>query len=96
MEISLIVEFPGGKMNSDPELQYTRTPARYAKGMIALRIPGIDGWKSVAALVLDGEIAPNARFSNREKCYIVSPRQADRFEASIEALRIKREQHGNS
>lgn len=77
-------------MNNDPELQYTRNHARYAKDMIALRIPGIDGWKSVAALILTIEVAPNARYSNREHCYIVSQRQADRFEKTVEDARIKR------
>jgi hypothetical protein len=68
-----------------PDLQYTIGNARYAKGKIAVRTPGIDGWKSLAALILTTEIAPNARFSNRESSYIVSRAQADRFVKAIEA-----------
>lgn len=71
-------------MRSD--LQYTAQAARYAKNMIALRIPGVDGWKSLAALILTNEVAPNCRFSNREKAYIVSRTQAARF---IRAVQIE-------
>ena len=66
-----------------PDLQYTASPARYAKGKIALRIPGIDGWKSLAALILTIEIAPNCRYSNREQAYIVSRSQAARFAQAV-------------
>ena len=73
-------------MNHLPEgYRYTRNPARYVKGMVALQIPGVGGWKSTAACILTFEIAPNARYSGRERSYIVSSRQADRFESAVKA-----------
>lgn len=77
---------------NDPELVYTRTPARYAEGKVALQVPGVGMWKSLAAIVLTTQIAPNARYSNREHSYIVSPRQADKFESTIESLRLERQE----
>lgn len=65
------------------DLQYTAQPARYAKNMVALHIPGVDGWKSLAALILTVEVAPNCRYSNRERAYIVSRSQADRFVRAV-------------
>lgn len=70
------------------DLQYTANPARYAKGKIALHIPGIDGWKSLAALILTNEIAPNCRYSNRERAYIVSPAQAFRFACAVKNAEV--------
>lgn len=70
-------------MRTDP--QYTIADARYAKGKIALRTPGVDGWKSLAALILTVDIAPNVRWSNREKAYIVSRTQAARFVGAVNA-----------
>jgi len=81
-------------MAINDDLVYVRTSARYAKGKIALTIPGVGGWKSTAALILTTKIAPNARFSHRERAYIVSVHQADRFEQAIADLRIKREAEG--
>ena len=68
------------------DLQYVASNARYAKGKVALRIPGVDGWKSLAALILTTEIAPHCRWSNREKAYIVSRAQAARFVRAINAV----------
>lgn len=67
------------------DLQYTINDARYARGKVAIRTPGINGWKSLAALILTTEIAPNARWSGRERAYIVSRAQADRFVLAIKA-----------
>ena len=71
------------------DLEYTINNARYAKGKIAIRTPGIDGWKSLAALILTTEIAPNARWSGRERAYIVSQAQASRFVKAIEGQEQK-------
>jgi hypothetical protein len=74
----------------DVDLQYTMNDARYAKNMVALHIPGIDGWKSTAASILTFEIAPNARHSGRERAYIVSKAQAARFVKAVEECRDRR------
>ena len=76
---------------TDPDLQYTISDARYAKNMVALAIPGIGGWKSLAAMILTTQIAPRARWSGRECAYIVSKPQAARFVYAIEEIRLKRE-----
>jgi len=67
----------------EADMQYTISDARYAKGKVALRVPGVDGWKSTAACILTFDVAPNARWSNREKAYIVSRSQAARFVRAI-------------
>jgi hypothetical protein len=77
-------------MSEYVDLKYTLSRARYAKGKMALHIPGIDGWKSTAASILTFEIAPNARYSGREKSYIVSPSQAARFVKAVEAVVARR------
>jgi hypothetical protein len=69
------------------DLAYTMNDARYAKDKVALHIPGVDGWKSLAACILT--IAPNCRWSNREKAYIVSKRQAERFVQAVNELRLR-------
>ena len=73
------------------DLQYSIHPARYAKGKVAIQTPGVDGWKSLAALILTAEIAPRARWSGRERSYIVSQAQADRFVRAIAGARVKNE-----
>jgi hypothetical protein len=73
-------------------LEYTMNDARYAKGKVALRIPGVDGYRSIA----DGifmTIAPNVRWSNREKAYIVSTHQAARFLEAVAARLATTLQH---
>jgi hypothetical protein len=65
------------------DLNYSIGNARYAKDKISIRTPGFDGWKSLAALILTTEIAPNARWSGRERAYIVSKAQAARFVSAI-------------
>ena len=74
----------------DQDLRYTMTDARYAKGKVALRIPGCDGWKSTAACLLTFKIAPNARWSGREEAYIVSRAQAARFIRAVEETAQRR------
>ncbi len=61
-------------------LTYHRSNARYAKGMQALTAPAPDGFKTTAAVILS---QMNARWSNRERAYIVSPSTADTFEAAV-------------
>ena len=46
----------------------------------ALTAPSPDGFKTTAALILS---QMNARWSNRERAYIVSPSTADTFEAAV-------------
>ena len=72
-----------------PALQYQRSPAKYAKGKVALHVPGIGGFKSIAGSILTNEILTRNTFSNRERAYIVSPAQADRFESAVEAVRVR-------
>jgi hypothetical protein len=72
------------------DLHYTAGPAKYAKGMRALHIPGIDGWKSTANLILD-QIAPNARYSHREHAYIVSEATERKLDRAIAEVLAKRQ-----
>lgn len=75
---------------NDPQLAYTASPARYAKGMIAVHCtPDGTGWKTVAASIIS--LFHGARYSNREHSYILSPTKFKRFEAEIEAARVERE-----
>ena len=76
------------------DLIYTRSPARYAKNMVAIQCPSEDHYKSRAATVLE-EVAGaswgsgrSLRFSGRESSYIVSKRVADKFEARVAELRM--------
>lgn len=50
-------------------LPWSSAPARYAKGNIALKAPGKAGFKARGATLAD---ALNARWSNRERAYILS------------------------
>lgn len=54
----------------------TLSKARYAKGMIAVRINDGGGMKSRAERIMDGL---GARYSHRENAYILSPAKAERF-----------------
>lgn len=76
----------------DSDLQYAMSPARYAKGKLALRIPGVGMWKSLAALILTNDVAPNVRFSNRESAYIVSNAQYLRFVQAVDAAQKRRDE----
>lgn len=59
-------------------MDYTVSPARYAKGKMAVRCPSQDGWKSRAAR-LAAAIA-RGRYTGREGAYIMSPAAAAKFE----------------
>ena len=59
---------------------YTRTPAHYAKGMIALRTPSEDGYSTGAGFVA---YHLNLRWSNRERAYICSESRAQFFETIV-------------
>ncbi len=75
---------------TDPMLCYTAGPARYAKGMIAVRCtPDGTGWKTIAAFTICN--IPGVRYSNREGSYILSPTKFKRFESEIETIRLQRE-----
>jgi hypothetical protein len=65
------------------ENAYTITPARYAKGMMAVRCPSTDGWKTRAAR-LAGYFA-RERYSGREHAYIMTRAAALRFEEHFRA-----------
>lgn len=56
---------------------YSVSPARYAKGMMAVRTVGRDGYKSRACYL--AERLANGRHSNRARAYIMSPAAAARF-----------------
>lgn len=56
---------------------YSAEAARYAKGCVAVTAPGRNGWKSEAGYLLE---ALNARYSGRERAYIVSASKFKKFE----------------
>lgn len=58
-------------------LGYTVTPARYAKGQMAVRLPDGDGYKTRAERLL---CALNFRYTNRCRAFIGSPSKVRRFE----------------
>ncbi len=60
---------------SGPE--FTMSPARYAKGMVAVTCPGKDGYKTRAGYLCSSIC--RERYSGREQAYILSPAQAERF-----------------
>jgi hypothetical protein len=60
-----------------PCADYSMSPARYAKGMLAVRCPSTTGYKTRAARLAN---ALATRYTNREHAYILSPNKADRFE----------------
>lgn len=68
-------------MNDSPP---TISPARYAKGMQAVRCPSTDGYKTRAARLAEHL---RARYSNRERAYIMSPTKAARLVALFDAGR---------
>lgn len=58
--------------------EYTVTPARYAKNMMAVHCPSDgSGWKTRAHYLC---CALRGRYSGRENAYILSPTKARRFE----------------
>lgn len=60
------------------ETDYSISPARYAKGMVAISTASNNGYKSRACcLAADGL---GLRWSGRDRAYIASPSQAARFE----------------
>ena len=70
-------------MHRDPG--YTAKPARYAKGMMALHCESDgSGFKTRAMRIAS---ALNARWSNRERAYIISPSKLAKFEAIFAAER---------
>jgi len=69
-------------MIADLSKTYTISPARYAKGKLAVRcIPDGSGWKTLAALMISQ--MPGVRWSGRESAYIVSPGRARKFEQAV-------------
>lgn len=59
------------------ENDFTINKARYAKNMVAISCKSDgSGWKTRAMRLCS---ALNARWSNREKAYIISPTKAKRF-----------------
>jgi ATP phosphoribosyltransferase regulatory subunit HisZ len=64
------------------------TPARYAKGKMAVHCPSDgSGFKTRAARIAS---AMPGRYSNRERAYIMSPSAAKRVKAAYEAERDAR------
>jgi hypothetical protein len=62
--------------------QYTIGPARYAKKSVAVRTVTSDGFKGRACRLCS---ALNARWSNRERAYIMSEAKGRKFEALFAA-----------
>lgn len=61
---------------------YTISDARYAKGKKSVHIVNDSGYKSDTCYMIE---ALGARWSNREKAYIASPRQASNMVLLLEA-----------
>lgn len=59
-------------------MDYTISSARYAKGKVAVRCPGKDGFKTRAGRL--AECIARGRYTGREQAYIMSPSAAKRFE----------------
>lgn len=59
-------------------MEYSISPARYAKGKMAVRCPSSTGWKTRAARL--AEAIARGRYTGREGAYIMSPAAAIRFE----------------
>lgn len=55
---------------------YRVTPARYAKGKVAVQCPSTTGYKTRAARLA---CALRGRYVNRERAYIMGRRTAERF-----------------
>ena len=56
---------------------FTITKARYAKGMIAVRTPSLDGYKTRAGRLADS--LSSGRWSGREKAYIMAAAKEAKF-----------------
>lgn len=65
---------------------YTAGPARYAKGKIAVACPSDDMFKTAAAFVATDV---GGSFSHREKAYLMSPRQFEKFELLVKNRELK-------
>ncbi|KFL31722.1 hypothetical protein JP75_06515 [Devosia riboflavina] len=61
-----------------PNPDYSVSPARYAKGMLAVKCPSPNGYKTRAARLIGDGL--KCRWSNRERAYIVPPTKLARFE----------------
>jgi len=68
-------------MNDQPA--YNFNDARYAKNCVAVTIPSADGWKTPAHVIADGV---KARFSHREKAYIMTQSQFRRFQSAFQEI----------
>lgn len=70
----------------------TVTPARYAKGMMAVSCPSPDGFKTRAARLAE---YLKGRYTHRERAYILSPTKArkllDLFQAGYGVTPIRLE-----
>lgn len=73
----------GGTAEVTPAPDYTISPARYAKGMMAVRCPSPDGYKTRASRLIGDGL--NSRHTGRENAYIVSPATAATFESMYRA-----------
>lgn len=70
-------------------LHYTVSPARYAKGVMAVRCtPNGSGWKTLVAVLCSNEL--NARYSQREQAYMMSPAKVRKLEKMVEEVRERR------
>ena len=58
-------------------------PAAHAKGQCALTADSVDGFKSKPHYLAEAE---NARYSNRDKAYIMSPAKARHIVAQLQEV----------
>jgi len=75
----------------DADLRYTISPARYARGMMAVR-PAVDGtgWKTLAAVLISQ--MPGVRWTGRDRAYLCTPSRARKFEQAVQEAREQRAQ----
>lgn len=64
--------------------EFTVSRARYAKGMMLVRCPSLDGFMTRPARILRDEL--NCRYTGREGGYIASPRKVERLRQAMDAI----------
>ena len=64
-------------MNNNRDIPPIVNAARYAKNMIAVQCPSIDGFKTRAGRLANS--LANGRYTHREHAYIMSPKKAERL-----------------
>ena len=70
----------GGGASPQEGGTYRIQAARYAKGKVLVQAPSTDGWATRASRVAEGV---GGKYTNREKGFIMSPKQAERFHQMV-------------